>query len=166
MSCPVLTPNSTERFPVTNRPVMQASIRYCHGCGLVKGLFLMACFLTVLSAIAQPYPDPLIEQRADPWICKHQDGTYYFIATVPEYDRIELRHARTIPGLATAAPKVIWRKHDHGPMSWHIWAPELHQIDGNWYVYFAAGKAEAIWDIRMYVLENPAAESLECTSKS
>ena len=24
----------------------------------------------------------------DPYICKHEDGTYYFTASVPEYDRI------------------------------------------------------------------------------
>lgn len=27
--------------------------------------------------------NPLIEQRADPWIYKHTDGYYYFIASVP-----------------------------------------------------------------------------------
>ena len=114
-----------------------------------------------LQATAQPYPDPLVEQRADPWVWKHHDGYYYFIATVPEYDRIELRRARTLAGLQQVSPHVIWRKHDRGPMSWHIWAPELHFIDGRWIIYFAAGKAEAIWDIRMYALENTSPNPLE-----
>jgi GH43 family beta-xylosidase len=83
----------------------------------------------------------------------HTDGRYYFTATVPEYDRIELRSAGTVAGLGQAKPKTIWRKHDRGPMSYHIWAPEIHHIDGKWYVYFAAGRAEDIWAIRMYVLE-------------
>jgi GH43 family beta-xylosidase len=56
---------------------------------------------------------------------------------------------------------MIWRKHARGPMSHHIWAPELHHIDGRWYIHFAAGRAEAIWDIRMYVLENSGANPLE-----
>jgi len=97
--------------------------------------------------------NPLIEQRADPWCIRHTDGYYYFIATVPEYDRIELRRARTVAGLAKAHPVVIWRKHNNGPMSYHIWAPEIHHIDDRWYIYFAAGRAEDIWAIRMYVLE-------------
>ena len=97
--------------------------------------------------------NPLIEQRADPWCIRHTDSNYYFTATVPEYDRVELRRASTIAGLREADPKVIWRKHDKGPMSYHIWAPEIHHIDGKWYVYFAAGRAEDIWAIRMYVLE-------------
>jgi len=46
-------------------------------------------------------------------------------------------------------------------MSWHIWAPELHRIDGRWYLYFAAGRADAIWAIRMYVLENASPDPFE-----
>ncbi len=107
------------------------------------------------------FPDPLIPQRADPWVWKHSDGYYYFTATVPAYDRIELRRSQTVAGLADATAKVIWRKHERGPMSWHIWAPEMHYIDGKWYIYFAAGRAESIWDIRIYVLENESANPLE-----
>jgi len=104
--------------------------------------------------------NPLIEQRADPWCMRHTDGFYYFTATAPAYDRIELRRAKTVAGLATAEAKVIWRKHDSGPMSYHIWAPEIHHIDGKWYIYFAASRADDIWAIRMYVLECAAANPL------
>ncbi len=105
--------------------------------------------------------NPVIRQRADPDIYRHSDGYYYFMATVPEYDRLELRRAITIPGLATAEAKVIWRQHPTGIMGSHIWAPEIHFINGRWYVYFAAGGAEKVWDIRIYVLENPLANPLE-----
>lgn len=110
---------------------------------------------------AAVYPNPLIPQRADPFILRHGSGFYYFIATVPEYDRIELRRATTVAGLAAAEPKTIWSKHATGPMGAHIWAPELHYIDGKWYIYFAAGAAEKIWDIHIYVLENASANPLE-----
>ena len=110
---------------------------------------------------ALEYPNPLVEQRADPWILKHDDGFYYFIASVPEYDRLELRRAKTVAGLAQAEPKVVWQRHQQGPMSWHIWAPELHRIDGTWYIYFAAGEAESPWNIRMWALSNKAANPLE-----
>jgi GH43 family beta-xylosidase len=104
------------------------------------------------------YTNPLVEQRADPHIFKHTDGHYYYTATVPEYDRIILRRSTTIQGLATAPEKVIWTKHPTGEMGAHIWAPEIHFIDGRWYVYFAAGNAEDVWRIRMYVLENAASD--------
>jgi GH43 family beta-xylosidase len=101
---------------------------------------------------------PLIPQRADPWVLRHLDGYYYFTASAPEYDRIVLRRSWTVAGLAGAGEAVIWRKHASGPMSWHIWAPELHFVDGAWHIYFAAGQAEAHWDIRIYVLRNKSAD--------
>lgn len=115
----------------------------------------------MISASENYFKNPFIEQRADPWILKHTDGYYYFIATVPEFDRIELRRSADIHDLPAACPKVIWKKHSTGIMGSHIWAPELHYIDGKWYIYFAAGSTEAVWDIRIYVLENSSANPLE-----
>ncbi len=114
-------------------------------------------------AAADPlaWRNPLVPQRADPHVSLHSDGYYYLAATVPEYDRIELRRARSIEGLSAAEPKVIWRKHDKGAMGAHIWAPELHFIDGKWYVYFTAGEAENIWAIRPYVLEGEGDNPIE-----
>lgn len=107
------------------------------------------------------FANPLVRQRADPHVTLHSDGYYYFTATVPEYDRIELRRARTLDELGTAQAQTAWRKHASGPMSYHIWAPELHHINGKWYIYFTAGRADAHWEIRLYVLENSAANPLE-----
>lgn len=98
------------------------------------------------------YQNPLIPQRADPFLMRHTDGTYYFTASVPEYDRIELRAAKTVEELAAAPTKDIWQKHDSGMMSQHIWAPELHYVMGGWYLYFAASRTDAIWELRPYVL--------------
>jgi GH43 family beta-xylosidase len=109
------------------------------------------------------FANPLAQQRADPHIMRHTDGFYYFTASVPEYDRIVLRRATTLQGLASAPETVIWRRHTGGEMSWHIWAPEIHRIAGAWYIYFAAGRAEDIWRIRMYVLENTSANPLTGT---
>ncbi|WP_318619277.1 glycoside hydrolase family 43 protein [Priestia megaterium] len=109
--------------------------------------------------------NPLIEQRADPWVYKHEDGYYYFTASVPEYDRIELRRSETIQGLAFVTPKTIWVKHDQGLMSANIWAPEIHYINGKWYVYYAAARTtetkDGLFDHRMFVLENSSSNPLE-----
>ena len=113
-----------------------------------------------LAAPAVQYTNPLVNQRADTQIYKHTDGFYYLTATVPEYDRIVLRRANTLQGLSTAPETVIWRKHASGIMGAHIWAPEIHFIDGKWYVYFAAGASNDIWAIRMYVLEASGANPL------
>lgn len=97
--------------------------------------------------------EPWILQRADPYVYRHTDGSYYFTASVPAYDRIVLRKSDTLGGLASAEEVTVWMKHAHGPMSEHIWAPELHYLDGKWYLYFAGGEAEDKWKIRPYVLE-------------
>ncbi|KAA9130511.1 family 43 glycosylhydrolase [Marinihelvus fidelis] len=109
--------------------------------------------------------EPLIPQRADPYIHRHTDGWYYFTASVPAYDGIELRRARTIAGLAEADTVMVWRKPDEGPYSDLIWAPEIHFNQGAWYVYFAAAPSREIKDDlfqhRMYAISTPADNPLE-----
>ncbi len=109
---------------------------------------------------SQIIPPALIPQRADPQIVRGDNGRYYFIATAPEFDRIELRAADSIKGLATAESQVIWHKHASGPLSDTIWAPELHRFNGNWYIYFAAGDANRRGQIRMYVLTNASEDPM------
>ncbi len=99
------------------------------------------------------YNEVWIAQRADPYVYKHEDGSYYFTASLPEYNGIALRKAESLEALCDAKEVMIWKKHDQGPMSYHVWAPELHYINQKWYIYFASGEVENIWNIRPYVLE-------------
>lgn len=104
------------------------------------------------------YPNPFIKERADPYVLKYEDK-YYFTASYPAfgsaekgYDRIILRESDTLLGLAKAEEKEIWHAHSSGIMARHIWAPEIHNICGKWYIFFAAGEKDAIWNIRPYML--------------
>jgi len=115
----------------------------------------------LMIADASAFNNPLVPQRADPQVMLHSDGYYYFTATVPEYDRIELRRVRDLDELGKTDVKTVWRKHAGGAMSANIWAPEIHYIDGKWYLYFTAGRADAPFDIRLYVLENASANPME-----
>ena len=94
---------------------------------------------------------PFIAQRADPFV-QCIEGNWYFTASVPAYDCIILRKADTLEGLRTAQEHVVWHAHESGVMSRHIWAPELHRLDGCWYIYFAAGEKDDGWKIRPWVL--------------
>lgn len=96
---------------------------------------------------------PLIEQRADPYVYRHTDGKYYFTASVPAYDKIILRCADSLHALRDAQEKEIWHRHESGDMSEHVWAPELHFINGKWFIYFAASRKDDIWRLRPYILE-------------
>lgn len=109
------------------------------------------------------YNKPWILQRADPYVYRHEDGTYYFTSSVPAYDGIVIRKADTLAGLAQAEEIEVWHMHESGVMSHHIWAPEIHYMNGAWYIYFAAGEAEAVWNIRPYVLECKDADPLTGT---
>ncbi len=110
-----------------------------------------------------PVNQPWILQRADPYVCRHTDGYYYFTASLPAYDGIALRRSKTLGGLKDAEEVRIWNAHEKGIMSFHVWAPELHYLDGSWYIYFAAGDVDDIWEIRPYVLECKDADPLTGT---
>ncbi len=98
-----------------------------------------------------PWNEPFITQRADPYVLRH-NNKWYFTASVPEYDRIALRRADSLEGLRAAEETFIWHAHESGVMSQHIWAPELHYLDGAWYIYFAASRKDDIWALRPWVL--------------
>ena len=105
--------------------------------------------------------DIFIKDRADPFVKKGSDGYYYFTASYPMYgandtegyDRIILRRAETVSGLADAEEKVIWDEKDSDISHRFIWAPEIHEIGGKWYVLFAAsGSADKVWDIDCHII--------------
>ncbi|MBR4286699.1 MAG: family 43 glycosylhydrolase [Clostridia bacterium] len=103
-----------------------------------------------------------IENRADPFVTKGDDGWYYFTASYPMYgkddkegyDRIVLRRSKTIEGLATAEEKCIWHVNASDTAFRFIWAPELHKINGDWYFLFAAsGSENNVWDIDCHIIK-------------
>lgn len=105
--------------------------------------------------------DIFIKDRADPYIKKGSDGWFYFTASYPMYgkddtegyDRIILRRAKTIEGLAAAEEKVIWDEKYSDSSFRFIWAPEIHEINGKWYVLFAAsGSENNVWDIDCHII--------------
>ncbi|MBN1950263.1 MAG: family 43 glycosylhydrolase [Bacteroidales bacterium] len=129
----------------------------------IKLIFLVALTgIFPVNSMAQSlhFDNPIAGQRADPWVYRTDEGVYYLIATVPEYNRIVMRRAESINGLKDAEEMDLWHEHDTGVMGHNIWAPELHRIDSTWYIYFAAGEEENIWNIRMWVLSNTSEDPM------
>lgn len=120
-------------------------------------------------AVEHRYCNPLIYNRADPFIYKHTDGYYYFTAshTDPahnldgkyQYRKIILRKAASLDSLADNSGCyeeicVFEREPLANGASPHIWAPEIHFICGKWYIYFTTTISDnSPWDIRPHVLE-------------
>ncbi|MGX7150533.1 family 43 glycosylhydrolase [Enterococcus ureasiticus] len=104
------------------------------------------------------YTNPIVLERADPWVYKHSDGYYYFTGSVPGYKSVELRRARSLNDLENGERITVWKAPETGPMSCLIWAPEIHFVRGKWYIYFAASDNEEIRNEnhhhRMFVIEN------------
>ncbi|AQR73929.1 family 43 glycosylhydrolase [Sphingomonas sp. LM7] len=131
-----------------------------------RELIVGSAALTLAAAVpaaAQPkeakIENPLVLQRADPQILRH-GGWFYFTGSVPEYDRIVLRRAKTIAGLKDAPETVLWQRPASGKLAGYIWAPEIHHFDGAWHVYFAAGDGDDKFHIRTYVLQGKGANPL------
>src|SRR3954463_7027545 len=75
-----------------------------------------------------------IAPGADPWVVQH-DGWYYWCLS-EEMKRVVIRRSRTLTELGEKV--TTWQPPRVGPHSAEIWAPELHRVDGQWYVYVAA----------------------------
>jgi GH43 family beta-xylosidase len=64
------------------------------------------------------------------------NGSYYYSDS--DGLSIYVRKSATLLDLATATPVKVWSAPSTGPNSRDVWAPELHQIAGHWYLYYAA----------------------------
>lgn len=126
---------------------------------LVAFCLLMALTVTAFSQDAAPatFTNPLLQSGADPWVTYH-DGYYYY--TNSAGSRLELWKTKTMPGLTTAAHKTIWRPPAGTPYSRDLWAPELHFLQGKWYMYFAADDGKNA-NHRIYVVENSSPDPTE-----
>jgi len=96
-----------------------------------------------------------IAEGADPWVVRHGD-TYYWCQSEGNRGVAVWKSDR----LTDLGEKhVVWRSPDAGPHSAEIWAPELHFLDGRWYVYVAASNGENE-NHRTIVLESADADPL------
>lgn len=97
------------------------------------------------------FPEPVVDSGADPYVTMY-NGYFYYCHVIGDR-AIYIRKARTLDAIGSAEPIQIWPV-DGEPYGESIWAPELHQLDGKWYIYYANGpKNEHYTGQRMYVLE-------------
>lgn len=86
---------------------------------------------------------------ADPWILRH-DGIWFSLQAVER--TLQLRAASNLWELGSTEPIIIWRAPQTGPYSRNLWAPEMHRLDGRWFIYLAADDGNN-HNHRMWVLE-------------
>ena len=101
--------------------------------------------------------NPLLPVGPDPWVIFHA-GFYYYMNSTGK--NLTIWKTRAMSKLGEAEKKVVWTPPASGPYSHDIWAPELHFLEGKWYIYFS-GDAGTNQTHRVWVLENSSPDPLE-----
>ena len=82
------------------------------------------------------FANPVAEGQ-DPWVVR-KSGWYYLVESragaIYVYKSAKLTEIKQNGVRVWEAPEDGWNRA-------HLWAPELHFIDGRWYIYYAAGRA-------------------------
>lgn len=92
----------------------------------------------------------IVDSGADPWVVRHE-GTYYYCHVIDDAS-VHVRTSATLEGLGAAEAVEVWRPPAHLQT---LWAPELHHLDGRWWVYVAADDGDSS-NHRMHVLSSDA----------
>ncbi|WP_457030020.1 family 43 glycosylhydrolase [Kitasatospora sp. P5_F3] len=106
------------------------------------------------AAAGRAYTNPVKSQKgADPWL-EYYNGNYYLVTTSWSSE-ITMRKSPTLAGLSTA-PSVQIFKDTNTNRCCNIWAPEIHFLNGRWYLYYVAGQGIADYNStqRLHVAES------------
>ena len=87
------------------------------------------------AGIAAGYFTNPIADGADPWVLK-KDNVYYSCGSGPRGIYVSKSTKLTQPGERVW----VWQSPANGWNKSNIWAPEIHFLNGKWYIYYAAGK--------------------------
>ncbi len=106
------------------------------------------------------FTNPLLSSGPDPWVVQ-KDSFYYYTNT--SGDRIKLWRTTAMSKLGSAYNQTVWTKPATGANSQNVWAPEMHNLDGKWYLYYTAGSSTDQSTQRLFVLENSSADPMSGT---
>ncbi|MFX4270764.1 family 43 glycosylhydrolase [Propionibacteriaceae bacterium Y1685] len=96
------------------------------------------------------FRNPIREGAADPQMV-YDSGQYHLTYTAG--NKIIIVSAASVANLATAPARTVWTD-PTASRCCKMWAPEIHKINGKWYIYYTAGTATAELDTqRSHVIE-------------
>lgn len=94
--------------------------------------------------------------RADPCVYYNpDDGYYYFIATNDKDGNrtFSMKKSETLEGLKDAQEKEILNLEMYPDINGMLWAPEIHKIAGELYIFFSSNPGDpANWDVQSHVM--------------
>jgi GH43 family beta-xylosidase len=89
--------------------------------------------MSILDTFREHRPFP----GQDPWVIAH-DGEFLLVQSAGGNRRIVVKRFRDLHRMDRNVERVIWAPSGRDGRLREVWAPELHHLDGRWYVYFAA----------------------------
>lgn len=93
-------------------------------------------YLFTLISLVFAFKNPIkTPNGSDPQMV-YWDGYYYLTSTT--WSNIQITRATTIAGLKTARAQVVWTD-SNSSRCCNVWAPEIHRVNGRWYIYYTAG---------------------------
>jgi GH43 family beta-xylosidase len=116
---------------------------------------LLGCVTALLaSGLAMAAPgvitNPVAPVGHDPWVIQHGDAYYYCYS---HRGAIWINTSRVLQDAVQFKGKEVWRPVRGTAYSRELWAPELHWLQGRWYIYVAADDGQN-QNHRMVVLES------------
>lgn len=104
------------------------------------------------TAKTETFTNPIVKLRdtPDPWVI-YKDGYYYM--TFTEGSTVDIWKSKSLVNMDNAKKVTVWSPPLGTMHSKDVWAPELHWINGKWYIYFAADDGTNA-NHRMYVLQS------------
>jgi GH43 family beta-xylosidase len=120
---------------------------------------------------AQPQPEPAhasvstfqnpvsFKESGDPQIFHASDGNYYM--AWPDNNKLYLYKSASLVDIMRGQMTLAWTAptgcSGNSCPSQDIWAPEIYNLNGNWYLYFTASDGNGGYH-RNYVLENTSSD--------
>ncbi|KAJ9610640.1 hypothetical protein H2200_005417 [Cladophialophora chaetospira] len=78
-------------------------------------------------------------ETPDPWMLSH--GPYFYL-TFTGHSRVEIWRSTTMEDFRSCDKSIAWQPGGPPSNPWFVdlWAPELHYVNGIWYVYFTGAR--------------------------
>ncbi len=89
----------------------------------------------------------------------YHEGLYYYCESRNDHRSIGIRRSKSIAAIGEDPGVMVWNAPVRGLNSRSIWAPELHRINGRWFIYYAADNGRNA-NHRMWILESESASPL------
>lgn len=112
---------------------------------------------TTVGTIYETVQNPIHNAGGDPWVIAHE-GKYYYCFS--RGNGVAVSEAASIHQISQRNGAMAYTAPEGTAYSKEYWAPELHYINGEWYIYVAADDGDN-YNHRMYVLKGTTQNPLD-----